>query len=81
MLKSNEIFTLSSSKQSLQVLPNTIQDAITAGVVMLIISLLMIPNPIVGFCVMTTICTIETGILGYMALWGVNLDPISMICW
>lgn len=68
-----------SQFQSLQVLPTTIQDSILSGAVMLVISLLMIPDPISSIWVMIAIVSIETGVLGYMTMWDVKLDPVSMI--
>lgn len=59
--------------------PITIQAIAIAVVAMVIISLIFIPNPWCSLLVGVAILSIETGVVGYMALWGVNLDQISMI--
>lgn len=46
---------------------------------MMVISFLFIPNFICSFWVAASIVSIETGVIGYMALWDVNLDAISMV--
>lgn len=49
-----------------------------AGVMMLV-SFMFIPNILCSLWVAFSIISIETGVIGYMALWHVNLDSISMI--
>ncbi|MCL4137119.1 UNVERIFIED_CONTAM: hypothetical protein GTU68_055692, partial [Idotea baltica] len=49
------------------------------AVVMMIISFIFIPNPFCSLWVIFSIISIEIGVIGYMALWGVSLDCISMI--
>lgn len=46
---------------------------------MMIITFVFIPNIICSFWVAASIVSIEIGVLGYMALWDVNLDSISMV--
>ncbi|KAJ8396820.1 hypothetical protein AAFF_G00014190 [Aldrovandia affinis] len=46
---------------------------------MLVVSLLLIPNPICSLWVTFTIASVIVGVAGFMALWDVNLDSISMI--
>ncbi|XP_047736660.1 patched domain-containing protein 3 [Hyalella azteca] len=50
-----------------------------AAIVMMVISFIFIPNPVCSLWVGFSIVSIETGVIGYMSHWGVNLDPISMI--
>ncbi|KAF0307599.1 Patched domain-containing protein 3 [Amphibalanus amphitrite] len=57
----------------------TIQSTVVATIIMCIISLIFIPNPICSLWVALSIMSIEIGVIGYMSLWGVNLDSISMI--
>ncbi|XP_071540515.1 patched domain-containing protein 3-like isoform X2 [Panulirus ornatus] len=57
----------------------SIQAIILAAVVMMIMSLIFIPNPLCSLWVAFSIISIEIGVVGYMTLWGVNLDSISMI--
>jgi hypothetical protein len=61
------------------ILPNTLQNIGIAMACMVAISLLLIPQPLCAFWVAVCIASIDTGVVGYMTLWGVNLDAISMI--
>lgn len=61
------------------VVPNTMQDIIVAVACMLCISAVLIPQPVCSFWVAVTIGSIDLGVLGFMTLWDVNLDAISMI--
>ncbi|GMR51687.1 hypothetical protein PMAYCL1PPCAC_21882, partial [Pristionchus mayeri] len=61
------------------VVPNTVQDVVVAVACMLLIAFLLIPEPSCAFWVAFTIGSIDLGVLGFMTLWGVNLDAISMI--
>lgn len=65
--------------QFLMVFPTTIQCVSVAAVIMMIVSLLLIPNPICSLWVAFSILSIELGVVGFMTLWNVNLDSISMI--
>jgi hypothetical protein len=65
--------------QFLEVLPNTVQCVVIAAVVMIGVSVVFIPNPVCSLWVAFSIISIELGVLGYMAFWGVHLDSISMI--
>lgn len=57
----------------------TIKAICIAAFVMMIVSLIFIPNPWCSLWVAFSIISIETGVVGYMTLWNVNLDSISMI--
>ncbi|CAI5439952.1 unnamed protein product [Caenorhabditis angaria] len=61
------------------VVPNTLQDIVVAVSCMLLISAVLIPEPVCSFWVAVTIASIDLGVLGFMTLWDVNLDAISMI--
>lgn len=61
------------------VLPTSIQCMVYGAVIMMIISFIFIPNVLCGLWVAFCIVSIEIGVAGYMALWDVNLDSISMI--
>ncbi|XP_033837835.1 patched domain-containing protein 3 [Periophthalmus magnuspinnatus] len=56
-----------------------IQTIMIAVVVMLGIALIMIPNLICCISVAFAICSVVVGVAGFMSLWGVNLDSISLI--
>ena len=58
---------------------STVQSIGFTALVMLVISLLLIPNPICSLWVTLSIGSVITGVTGFMALWNVNLDTISMI--
>ncbi|XP_072535248.1 patched domain-containing protein 3-like [Salminus brasiliensis] len=58
---------------------STIQNVGVTAMVMLVISLFLIPNPLCSLWVTFSIGSVITGVTGYMALWDVNLDSISMI--
>ena len=55
------------------VLPTTVQSVTLAAVVMMIISLIFIPNPLCSLWVAFSIVSIELGVLGFMTLWRINL--------
>ncbi|RZF35136.1 hypothetical protein LSTR_LSTR009442 [Laodelphax striatellus] len=59
--------------------PTSIQAMIVGAVIMMIISFIFIPNILCSLWVAFCIVSIETGVAGYMSLWDVNLDTISMI--
>ena len=57
----------------------SIQTISLAAVVMMVVSLVFIPNPLCSLWVAFSIISIEVGVIGYMSLWDVNLDSVSMI--
>lgn len=61
------------------IMDNTIQTILVAVIVMLAVSLILIPNLLCSVWVAFAICSVIVGVTGFMALWGVNLDSISMI--
>ncbi|XP_036376014.1 patched domain-containing protein 3-like [Megalops cyprinoides] len=61
------------------IVSNTIQNVAVATAAMLVISLLLIPNPLCSLWVTFAIASVIVGVAGFMALWDVNLDSISMI--
>ncbi|XP_068427152.1 patched domain-containing protein 3-like [Clinocottus analis] len=61
------------------IMDNTIQTIMVAVIVMLVVSLVLIPNPLCSLWVAFAICSVIVGVTGFMALWGINLDSISMI--
>ncbi|XP_069502844.1 patched domain-containing protein 3 [Ambystoma mexicanum] len=65
--------------QYVVIVDNTIQNVAVATGVMLVISLLLIPNPLCSLWVTFAIASIIVGVTGFMAFWDVNLDSISMI--
>jgi len=65
--------------QMLVVLPNTLQNSIMALACMGGISFFFIPSFVCILWITVAIISIDVGVIGFMALWGVFLDPISMI--
>nr|XP_056713095.1 patched domain-containing protein 3-like [Euleptes europaea] len=65
--------------QYLVIAQNTIQNVLIASGAMLIISLLLIPNPLCSLWVTFAVASIIVGVTGFMAFWNVQLDSISMI--
>ncbi|KAL2085330.1 hypothetical protein ACEWY4_018650 [Coilia grayii] len=61
------------------IVSNTIQNVAVTAAVMLVISLLLIPNPLCSLWVTFSIVSVVLGVTGFMALWHVNLDAISMV--
>ncbi|XP_047446231.1 patched domain-containing protein 3 [Mugil cephalus] len=58
---------------------NTIQTVLVAVTVMLVVSLILIPNPLCSIWVAFAVCSVMVGVTGFMSLWGISLDSISMI--
>ncbi|XP_040289982.1 patched domain-containing protein 3-like [Bufo bufo] len=61
------------------IIKNTIQNIVVATVVMLVISVLFIPDPLCSLWVTLAIASIIAGVIGFMTFWKVKLDSISMI--
>lgn len=59
--------------------PTAVQSMIIGAAIMMLISFIFIPNILCSLWVAFSIVSIELGVAGYMALWDVNLDSISMI--
>ncbi|CAD5113003.1 DgyrCDS2205 [Dimorphilus gyrociliatus] len=65
--------------QYLQVLPNTLTNIGIATLAILIIAIIFIPNFFSVLSVTLSIISISAGVIGFMSLWNVNIDTISMI--
>lgn len=59
--------------------PTSIQCMVIGAIIMMIISFIFIPNVLCSIWITFSIISIEVGVVGYMSLWSVNLDSISMI--
>lgn len=59
--------------------PTSIQSMVIGAIIMMIVSFIFIPNFLCSLWVAFSIVSIELGVAGYMSLWDVNLDSISMI--
>ena len=65
--------------QFLLIRQTSIQCVSIAALIMMTVSLVFIPNPLCSLWVAFSILSIEAGVVGFMTLWSVNLDAISMI--
>lgn len=65
--------------QFMLVRPTTIQCMIIGAIIMMVISFIFIPNILCSLWVAFSIISIEIGVAGYMCLWDIHLDSISMI--
>ncbi|XP_078573965.1 patched domain-containing protein 3-like [Branchiostoma floridae x Branchiostoma japonicum] len=65
--------------QYIAILPNTLQNLGIATGAMLVVSLFLMPHVVNAVWVTLAIASICTGVLGFMTLWSVNLDSVSMI--
>lgn len=59
--------------------PTSLRSMIVGALIMMLISFIFIPNILCSLWVALSIVSIELGVAGYMSLWDVNLDSISMI--
>ncbi|XP_067109985.1 patched domain-containing protein 3 [Osmerus mordax] len=58
---------------------NTVQTLGVSTVAMLVVSLILIPNLLCSLWVAFSIGSVIVGVAGFMSLWDVSLDSISMI--
>uniref|UniRef100_A0A0N4Z3H4 SSD domain-containing protein n=1 Tax=Parastrongyloides trichosuri TaxID=131310 RepID=A0A0N4Z3H4_PARTI len=65
--------------QYLELKPALIRNCLLAVACMLIVSIIMIPNYGAAYILVYAIISIDIGVLGYMALWNINLESVSMI--
>jgi predicted RND superfamily exporter protein len=66
--------------QFILIRPLTIQLLSIAAAIVMVVAVIFIPNLVTSLCVFFTIVSTEWGVLGLMALWGVSLDMISIMC-
>lgn len=65
--------------QYLVIVQNTIQNVLIAAGAMLVVSLVLIPNPLCCLWVTFSIASVIVGVSGFMTFWDISLDSISMI--
>ncbi|XP_042333395.1 patched domain-containing protein 3-like [Sceloporus undulatus] len=65
--------------QYLVITQNTVQNVLIATGAMLLISLLLIPNPLCSLWVTFAVASVIVGVTGFMTYWNVSLDSVSMI--
>ncbi|XP_022089525.1 patched domain-containing protein 3-like isoform X2 [Acanthaster planci] len=59
--------------------PSLLQALGITLVCMFVVAIIMIPHPVCALLVTLCVISIDTAVLGYMALWDVNLNPVSMV--
>ncbi|XP_078677790.1 patched domain-containing protein 3-like [Branchiostoma floridae x Branchiostoma belcheri] len=59
--------------------PSSVQTAGIAVAIMFVVCFLLIPHWAAPFLATLALASINVGLLGYMTLWGVNLDIISLV--
>ena len=59
--------------------PHTLHNLLIAGGAMFIIALFLIPHPVCAIIVTASIASIIIGVLGYMSIWGIPLNHVSMV--
>ena len=65
--------------QFLNVAPSTIKTVLLCIFTMAFVTMVFIPNRMSVLWIIFTIISVEIGVIGFMSLWDVNLDVISMI--
>ncbi|UYV64433.1 daf-6 [Cordylochernes scorpioides] len=58
----------------------TLQAVCVTAVVMMIVTFFFIPEISCSIWVAFSIVSIEIGVMGYLSLWGVNLNSTSLVC-
>uniref|UniRef100_A0A8R1DV39 SSD domain-containing protein n=1 Tax=Caenorhabditis japonica TaxID=281687 RepID=A0A8R1DV39_CAEJA len=61
------------------ILSSTITNDTLAMFCMFCVALVFIPNPMCALFITVAMVTIDIGVIGFLSLWSVKLDPISMI--
>ena len=69
----------SFADQYITILPSTLRNISIAIACMILVSLILIPSLPCAIIIVIAIITIDLGVMGFMAWWGVHLDAISMI--
>ncbi|KAI8510152.1 Patched domain-containing protein 3 [Branchiostoma belcheri] len=67
------------SDQVVTILPSTLQTIGVAVAIMFVVCLLLIPNCGATFLITFALLSINAGLVGFMALWGINLDIVSVL--
>lgn len=65
--------------QHINIEESSIQTLCIASVMVTMMFLIFLPDAVCASCIAVTIASIQIGIIGYMSLWSVNLDTISML--
>lgn len=66
-------------EQYVEIWPSTFQTVGTALGVMIVVTVIFMPSPLMVFIVFVTLISILLGIFGFMYFWGLTLSSITMI--
>ncbi|KAL7644466.1 UNVERIFIED_CONTAM: hypothetical protein RMT77_005298 [Armadillidium vulgare] len=66
--------------QGIYVKSVAVDGTIIASVAMVIVSILLIPNKLCSIYIGLTIISVDAGVIGFMSLWDVSLNMVSMFC-
>lgn len=66
-------------EQYVEIWPSTFQTVGTALGVMIVVTVIFMPNPLMVFVVFVTLISILLGIFGFLYFWGLTLSSITMI--
>ncbi|XP_019616709.1 PREDICTED: patched domain-containing protein 3-like [Branchiostoma belcheri] len=67
------------SEQIYEIWPSTVQTILIAAAAMFVVSLIFIPHCLSTVLVTFALVSIDAGLAGYMALWGVKLDIVAAV--
>ncbi|CAH1243034.1 PTCHD3 [Branchiostoma lanceolatum] len=67
------------SDQVVTILPSTLQTVGIAVAIMFVVCFLLIPHCVATFLITFALVSINVGLVGYMTLWGINLDLVSVL--
>ncbi|XP_067135697.1 patched domain-containing protein 3-like [Centruroides vittatus] len=65
--------------QHVNIRETTIQTLCIAAALITVMFFAFIPHIVCAICVAITIISIQVGVIGYMSLWSVSLDTVSML--
>ncbi|VDP35043.1 unnamed protein product [Soboliphyme baturini] len=65
--------------QLASIVPNTLQTVSTAFICLMVMSACVIPRPSSIFLVGLMLFSMDLGVIGFLCLWNVDLDPVSII--
>ncbi|KAL5013070.1 hypothetical protein ScPMuIL_011621 [Solemya velum] len=66
-------------EQVVVIVPQTIQNLAIAAASIMLVTLFMIPHPLMVVLVTFSVSSIMVGLIGFMQLWGLTLSSITMV--
>jgi len=65
--------------QYLTMFGQSVQSILSTGIVVIAVSIVLLPDPVSGISAILSIVSTLTGCLGFMSIWGIVLDGITLI--